>query len=190
MIRLPFNLLTSSGAGQAGTRCSSQLISDEGGTPSLSVSRLSVSLLLPLCCLATLLANDPPFRRHHVVSDRLLWYLFPGIDDSDDACTQRGALTAKLQTAHPLLVTGANRGIGFGLVEALAARDNVLVFAGARDPARADRLNALAERHAADKKVVVVKLDVTSERDAQDAAETVKRLSPKVDVLIANAGQS
>ncbi|GAA5883214.1 hypothetical protein JCM3774_001934 [Rhodotorula dairenensis] len=84
-------------------------------------------------------------------------------------------------------VTGANRGIGYGLVEALADRDNVLIFAGARDPTKADKLNALAERQTGGK-VVVVKLDVTSEEDAKNSAETVKQISSKVDVLIANAG--
>lgn len=84
-------------------------------------------------------------------------------------------------------VTGANRGIGFGLVEALANRSGVLVFATARDPARADRLNKLAEENKG--KVVVVKLEVTSDEDAKKAAEEVKKYTDKVDVLIANAGE-
>ena len=84
-------------------------------------------------------------------------------------------------------VTGANRGIGFALVEQLASRDNILIFAGARDPSKADRLNQLAQEKQG--KIVVVKLDVTSEEDAKKAAEMVKEKVSKVDVLIANAGE-
>ncbi|GAA5982984.1 hypothetical protein JCM10908_006857 [Rhodotorula pacifica] len=83
-------------------------------------------------------------------------------------------------------VTGANRGIGFAFVNSLAQRDDVLIFAGARDPSKADKLNALAKEK--EGKIVVVKLEVTSDDDAQKAAETVKEKSSKVDVLIANAG--
>ncbi|KWU45291.1 NAD(P)-binding protein [Rhodotorula sp. JG-1b] len=91
-------------------------------------------------------------------------------------------------SSSPLVyfVTGANRGIGFALVEQLATRDNVLIFAGARDPSKADRLNQLAQEQQG--KIVVVKLDATSEEDAKKAAETVKEKVSKVDVLIANAG--
>ncbi|GAA6048660.1 hypothetical protein JCM3770_002006 [Rhodotorula araucariae] len=82
-------------------------------------------------------------------------------------------------------VSGANRGIGLGLVSALARRDNVLVFAGARDPSKADALNVLAKETG---RVVVVKLESTSEEDAKAAAEIVKAKVGKLDYLVANAG--
>ncbi|GAA5903384.1 hypothetical protein JCM8208_001905 [Rhodotorula glutinis] len=84
-------------------------------------------------------------------------------------------------------VSGANRGIGSGLVEQLVKRDNVLVFAGARDPTKATALNSLADETG---RVVVVKLESTSEADAKAAAQLVKDKVGKLDYLIANAGIS
>ncbi|BGP51681.1 hypothetical protein JCM10450v2_007631 [Rhodotorula kratochvilovae] len=84
-------------------------------------------------------------------------------------------------------VSGANRGIGLGLVTALTQRDNILVFAGARNPSKADALNTLAKETG---RVVVVKLESTSGEDAKAAAELVKKKVGKLDYLIANAGIS
>ncbi|GAA5982939.1 hypothetical protein JCM10908_006839 [Rhodotorula pacifica] len=86
-------------------------------------------------------------------------------------------------------VTGASRGIGFALVEQLSERDNVLIFAGARIPSTADKLNALV-KSAGEGKIVVVKLDSTSDEDAKEAAKVVQAKTDKVDVLIANAGDA
>lgn len=41
-------------------------------------------------------------------------------------------------------VSGFNRGISLGLVSQLAARPNTLVFAGVRDPTKAEALDALS----------------------------------------------
>ncbi|GAA6039165.1 hypothetical protein JCM8097_000446 [Rhodosporidiobolus ruineniae] len=84
-------------------------------------------------------------------------------------------------------VTGANRGIGFGLVSKLAERPDVLIFATARQPEKATELNKLAEEKG---NVVVVKLKVDSEEDAKAAAKVVEEKAGKVDVVIANAGIS
>ena len=60
------------------------------------------------------------------------------------------------------LVTGSNRGIGLGLVEYLAADANVdIVFATARDPERAQALNALVERFG--KKIIPIKMELTED---------------------------
>ncbi|EIN04982.1 NAD(P)-binding protein [Punctularia strigosozonata HHB-11173 SS5] len=45
------------------------------------------------------------------------------------------------------LVSGANRGIGLGIVAALVARDDVAVFAGVRDLSSADALKDLGAQH-------------------------------------------
>ncbi|GAA6021586.1 hypothetical protein JCM10207_005075 [Rhodosporidiobolus poonsookiae] len=82
-------------------------------------------------------------------------------------------------------ISGANRGIGFGLVKSLAARLNVLIFATARNPSKADALNSLAKETG---NIEVVKLESVSEEDAQAAAKLVEEKAGKVDVLIANAG--
>ncbi|KII87120.1 hypothetical protein PLICRDRAFT_42759 [Plicaturopsis crispa FD-325 SS-3] len=84
------------------------------------------------------------------------------------------------------VVSGATRGIGLGLVTALVARPNVLVFAGARDPPSATALHALSAAHPG--KLRVLKLVAGSTEDAKAAAETVKKEVGRVDVLIANAG--
>ncbi|KAI5892431.1 NAD(P)-binding protein [Schizophyllum commune H4-8] len=84
------------------------------------------------------------------------------------------------------LVTGANRGIGLAMVTALAARPNVVVFAGARDPARATDLNALAKAHP--NRVHVLKI-ISADRESNKAAiEEVKRVAGRLDIVIANAG--
>ena len=84
-------------------------------------------------------------------------------------------------------ITGASRGIGYGLTERLAARPNTLVYAGARDPSTADKLQQLAKQH---NNVRVVKLSVTSDEDHVSAAKQVEAEAGRVDVLLANAGIS
>ncbi|KAL1688732.1 hypothetical protein GGG16DRAFT_126982 [Schizophyllum commune] len=83
------------------------------------------------------------------------------------------------------LVTGASRGIGLALVTLLAARPNTIVFAGARDPARATALQALAKSHP--DRFHVVKLIVPDKDDHLAAAEEIKRIAGRLDVVIANA---
>ena len=82
-------------------------------------------------------------------------------------------------------ITGANRGIGYGLAERLSARPSTLVFATARDPAKADKLQQLAKQHS---NVRVVKLSVDSDADHASAAKQVEVEAGRVDVVIANAG--
>jgi NAD(P)-dependent dehydrogenase (short-subunit alcohol dehydrogenase family) len=78
-------------------------------------------------------------------------------------------------------ITGASRGFGLQITEeALAAGDAVV--ATARDP------RALSERFQGHANLLVVPLDVTSERQAHEAAaEAVKRFG-RIDVLLNNAG--
>src|SRR5690348_10710941 len=73
------------------------------------------------------------------------------------------------------LVTGANRGIGKAIAEALLARGAAKVYAGVRDP---------ASLSAEDPRLVAVQLDVTD--DAQVAA--VADELTDVDLVVNNAG--
>ncbi|KAL1700544.1 hypothetical protein EV121DRAFT_295103 [Schizophyllum commune] len=82
-------------------------------------------------------------------------------------------------------VTGASRGIGLALVTLLAARPNTIVFAGARDPARATALQALATAHP--DRFHILKLIVPDKADHLAAAEEIKRIAGRLDVVIANA---
>ncbi|KII90575.1 hypothetical protein PLICRDRAFT_107378 [Plicaturopsis crispa FD-325 SS-3] len=90
-----------------------------------------------------------------------------------------------MSSATVYLVSGATRGIGFGLVKALVLRDNVVIFAGARDFATATDLLALAKEYP--NKIHVVKLVSASKEDSEAAAALVQKVAGHVDVVIANA---
>jgi NAD(P)-dependent dehydrogenase (short-subunit alcohol dehydrogenase family) len=76
------------------------------------------------------------------------------------------------------LVTGASRGIGRALVEALLARGVGKVYAGARRP------ESLAELAGSDGRVVPLQLDITSASDVRRAVAD----AGDVDLLVNNAG--
>jgi len=77
------------------------------------------------------------------------------------------------------LVTGANRGIGLALVEALLERGVYRVYAAARKP---EALAGLAAR--SEGAVIPLRLDITNAAQVQQAAEQAE----DVDLLINNAG--
>lgn len=88
-----------------------------------------------------------------------------------------------------VLISGANRGIGKGLVERYLARDDHTVVAAVRDPNHSTS-KSLAELPAGQhSRLVVVKIDSNVETDALEAVE---ELSAKgidhLDLVIANAG--
>jgi NAD(P)-dependent dehydrogenase (short-subunit alcohol dehydrogenase family) len=83
-----------------------------------------------------------------------------------------------------LLVSGANRGIGYGLVATIAARPNTIIFAGARDPA-AQSLKELAAKHS---NVHPVKLTSGDKADNEAAIAEIQKTAGRLDVIIANAG--
>ncbi len=78
-------------------------------------------------------------------------------------------------------ITGASRGFGaLVTAEALAAGDAVV--ATARDPA------TIARRFGDHPNLLAVKLDVTDERQAQDAVRAAVKRFGRIDVLLNNAG--
>ena len=77
------------------------------------------------------------------------------------------------------LVTGANRGIGRAITEALLERGAARVYAGARQP---ETLADLVERFGA--RIVPIELDVTDAGQVRAAAET----AADARILINNAG--
>lgn len=87
-----------------------------------------------------------------------------------------------IAAAETILITGSNRGIGLGLAEAYADR-GWQVIATARNPSRADELNALAAKH---DNLTVDELDVTD--DGEIAALAAKYEGTAIDVLLNNAG--
>ena len=84
-----------------------------------------------------------------------------------------------------VLVTGANRGLGLGLVERYAARADHHVYATARDPSGARALHALAHKT---ERVTVVATDVADEGSIANLAGVLVADEAKLDVLINNAG--
>lgn len=87
-----------------------------------------------------------------------------------------GSLPA--QDAKPtVLITGANRGLGLEFAKQFAAK-GYHVIGTARSPEKATELKATGAE--------VVKLDVTSEQDIADLAESLK--GRRLDILLNNAG--
>lgn len=91
------------------------------------------------------------------------------------------AEAADLSGDRTALITGANRGIGLGLVEVYLDR-GWNVIATARTPARADALRALAMTHP---RLAIEQLDVTDHGRVDELAETYR--DQPIDVLINNA---
>ncbi|BCE03545.1 SDR family NAD(P)-dependent oxidoreductase [Marinicellulosiphila megalodicopiae] len=78
-----------------------------------------------------------------------------------------------------VLVTGANRGIGLGFIEALLANGASTIYAAGRDK------NALEEVVALNPEIIkAIKLDVLDDSDIQSLTQKIESL----DVLINNAG--
>ncbi|KAJ6545467.1 hypothetical protein B0H19DRAFT_1075774 [Mycena capillaripes] len=84
------------------------------------------------------------------------------------------------------LITGANRGIGFGLTAVLAARPNTIVFAGARDPAAQSLKDLAANLYP---NVHAVKLTSGDKADNEAAIAQIQKTAGQLDVIIANADQ-
>ncbi|KAJ6460241.1 hypothetical protein C8R45DRAFT_1221117 [Mycena sanguinolenta] len=82
------------------------------------------------------------------------------------------------------LISGANRGLGYGLAATLAARPNAIVFAGARNPV-AESLKELAARHP---NVHPVKLTAGDKADNEAAIAEIQKTAGQLDIVIANAG--
>ncbi|KAK7715506.1 hypothetical protein SLS57_006893 [Botryosphaeria dothidea] len=89
------------------------------------------------------------------------------------------------------LVTGAARGIGFGLVETLVQRPGVTVFAAIRDIAKKDGVEKLNAKAAQGSKVVAIQIRAGDDDDAKAIPKTLSENGvDHLDVVIANAGIS
>jgi NAD(P)-dependent dehydrogenase (short-subunit alcohol dehydrogenase family) len=75
---------------------------------------------------------------------------------------------------------------GFGLVKALAEREDAVVFAGTRNPAAATELAALAQ---AKPNLHVVQLTSADEADNAAAVAEIERTAGALHVVISNAGR-
>lgn len=84
-----------------------------------------------------------------------------------------------------VLITGANKGIGFEIAKKLAKEQpTYLILLGSRDPERGAA--SAAELQA--KNVEAITIDVTSDASISAAASTIASRFGSLDVLINNAG--
>lgn len=83
------------------------------------------------------------------------------------------------------LITGANKGIGFETARQLAGQ-GITVLVGARDERRGEGAAAKLRGEGAD--AHFVKLDVTSEESAREAARWIDERYGRLDILVNNAG--
>ncbi|KAK7892598.1 hypothetical protein LTR67_007695 [Exophiala xenobiotica] len=91
-----------------------------------------------------------------------------------------------------VLITGANRGIGKGLLSTYLSRTNHTVIAGLRDHFSPSSIELQNLPHGNHSQLLLVKLDSTSETDAMAAVQTLVSECgiSKLDIVIANAGVS
>ncbi|KAI9840234.1 MAG: hypothetical protein M1837_001817 [Sclerophora amabilis] len=88
-------------------------------------------------------------------------------------------------------ITGANRGIGEGLVKAYLARPNTTVVGSVRDPSAAGSKALYDLPKGQDSRLVLVKIESTSETDPAAAVEVLESHGiSQLDVVVANAGIS
>ncbi len=85
-----------------------------------------------------------------------------------------------------ILITGANRGIGYELTRQFAYQGDSHIFAACRAPERADALNELSREHPG--QVTALQMDVNDEASINAAVASIERQSGGLDILINNAG--
>lgn len=90
-----------------------------------------------------------------------------------------------LQSKKIILVTGANRGIGFEIVRQLAALNHTVILS-ARDETKGR--NALEKLKKQNLHVNFLLLDVTDAKQREKALEKIRKEFGRLDVLINNAG--
>ncbi|TGO46441.1 hypothetical protein BCON_0325g00090 [Botryotinia convoluta] len=91
-----------------------------------------------------------------------------------------------------VLITGANRGLGKGLLERYLALQNHIVIAANRDPSHESSKKLADLPKGSGSSLIIVKIDATIGKDASDA---IRELQDKhgiqhIDIVIANAGVS
>jgi carbonyl reductase 1 len=90
------------------------------------------------------------------------------------------------------VVTGANKGIGYGIVETLASTvNNAIIYLTARDESRGKSAVQKLEQSLGNKKKSEIRfhqLDIEDEASAKRFAEYLKKTHGEIDVLINNAG--
>ena len=85
-----------------------------------------------------------------------------------------------------ILVTGANRGVGFEIVRQYLKRTDTHIFAACRTPDRATALHQLAAAHP--QQVTIITMDAGDQASIEASAAAVRVHTSSLDILINNAG--
>ena len=88
------------------------------------------------------------------------------------------------------LITGANRGIGKGIVSQVLARPNTIVIAALRDTSDSTAKELTKVSVASGSKLIIVKVDASSDTDAADAVKSLQSQHGinHLDIVLANSG--
>ncbi|KAI4863051.1 NAD(P)-binding protein [Hypoxylon rubiginosum] len=94
--------------------------------------------------------------------------------------------------AHTIvLISGANRGLGKGLLARFLARPNHIVIAANRNPEHPTSKALATLPKGRESRLVVVKIDATIESEASEGVEQLKAQGiERLDVVVSNAGVS
>ena len=84
-----------------------------------------------------------------------------------------------------IVITGANRGIGLGLVRE-SLRKGWCIFAGARRPDAAPELRELTDQNP--DRVHLLEIDVTDQASVEQAGRSIAANADSLDILVNNAG--
>lgn len=110
--------------------------------------------------------------------------IFPDVDMSSAVTTSALARNSEPSTVY--VVTGSNRGIGFGFVQSLLNRTSGRIVACCRNPDDADDLSTLAGRYP--ERLYLTRLDLSDQLSVEETADFVSSKFGRVDVLLNVAG--
>ncbi|WAO91696.1 Short-chain dehydrogenase [Fusarium falciforme] len=95
-----------------------------------------------------------------------------------------------MSSGQIILITGANRGIGRGLVAAFLQEPSTTVIAAVRDPSKASSTGLTELPRATGSRIIVAKIDAADESAAEAAVSGLRtdHSIDSLDVVVANAG--
>ena len=88
------------------------------------------------------------------------------------------------ETEH-ILVTGANRGIGLGIVQQYLKRNDTHIFATCRKPKEADDLIKITETNPG--RITIVQMDLSDITSIEQSLKVIEEHTDRLDILINNA---